>query len=362
MQRELSLIVHESDVQVKSISVDKYALHVKEFDSRIVRFWWGYRKLDVCEGIALLLPNTIINIAKKWLDASDNANKIYSLSLPYNTTGGLIRWAKGALWVAVTVQGNITVYTQELVQAYYFPRSPLYDPYSVLLVPSAQGLLFALPTLWLAYDFGTDLVKQQSAPSLYTITHAAVLTVPCETQEKYYIITLGFKGTTKLYADLKLLDREAKSFRIINTILITMSDLYKCTLYIADINSIRKHYSFETSINLNPEIHNFDSFEATASYLIVTQRCDDYRKMSFLSYDGKLLRTITLNGRLDQLFVLKSKSEVYITTWIKTFLSYCNEWRDCLFGTTIKVLEKPKQPKTSIRKPTCKPWRIGRKH
>ena len=50
MQRELSLIVHESDVQVKGISVDKYALHVEEFDSRIVRFWWGYRKLDVCEG------------------------------------------------------------------------------------------------------------------------------------------------------------------------------------------------------------------------------------------------------------------------------------------------------------------------
>jgi len=235
----------------------------------------------VSEGIALLLSNTIINIAQKWLDASDNANKIYSLSLPYNTTGGLIRRAKGALWVAVTVLGNITVYTQELVQAYYFPRSPLYDPYSVLLVPSAQGLLFALPTLWLAYDFGTGLVKQQSAPSLYTITHAAVLTVPCEAQEKYYIITLGFKGTTKLYADLRLLD-------------------------IADVNSIRKYYSFKTNINLNPEIHNFDSFEATASYLI---RCDDYRKMSFLSYDGKLLCTITLNGWLDQLFVLKSKSK-----------------------------------------------------
>lgn len=271
----------------------------------------------VPEGAALLGTTQVVNIAHKWLYDSYQSKHTYRLSLPFNAQSGHIYRAKGALWVAVAVRGNITVYTEGLEQLYYFPCSLPYDWSSVLLAPSAQGLLFVLPTHWQVYNLNKGLVKQYKTPLFSTILQADVLTVPCEGREKLYIITLGYTTHPRLYANRQFLLLSVNSFKILNQLLIVSHSSSNFTVYKAGIDRV------QVLSTLKPTFP-YHSFHATSSHIVAIntttrQHWDGQRywtdyalKVGFLSYEGAVFHTQILeNVSEDSVFAFRS--EVIIT-------------------------------------------------
>lgn len=369
MQRQEKLRSSKGVLQVPSRFVYIFSsfLHVEEFNSRIVYFmtsrralmvWKGETKIKeydlpfwsekiqglsvVPEGVAILGLFEVVNITNKWGNGScPQSERIYRNNTHGFAKGGLIRRVKGAQWVAVAIKGHISVYSEELLQVYYFPCSRFYDPSSILLAPSAQGLLYVLPAPhWLFYDFDSGREVQQSAPPLSTVTNAQVL--PCEGQEQHYIVTLGKEGV--LYADLTLLERGVMSFRIINQVLITLSDLGICTIYMAGIESVRRYYSCDLSRNLR--LIDFEDFAFASACLMVTERNQAGYKVKLFSYEGKFLYTLNKEQIL-RFRLLRSKSELFI--------------QDCT-GYSRFLLDQDPVKVEGKEGCICKPWKLGRKH
>lgn len=237
------------------------------------------------EGAALLGSAELINIVSDW----DKTERISSLLLSFNATSGVVRRLKGAKWLAVAVQGSVTVFTQELEHLYYFPWNAQYERSSILLAPSTQGLVYVLPSCWLIYNLNSGLAKQRAVPLFDILLEAEVLIVPCEDKDKHYIVTLGFSGDQrKLYSNYKLLDTGVSAIRVCNPVLLVFRGDRNLTLYKANIDCIYACRSFKCHDDC---YYSTNLHFLTSAYFAIFDRNLKYElngfRVSFISYECK---------------------------------------------------------------------------
>ena len=270
-------------------SLHRSRLYVWELKGRNNHIIDSFEAVDrVCDfaissdGAALLGESKVVNIPYQWLHTSYQPKLTYTLSPSYSLSSALIRRPEASPWVAVSVQGSISIYSNSLELLHFYPYPlPIQDRSSVLLAPSSHfGLLLLTPTQLIRYKPALKLMKIGVLAQFISIVQADCMVIRRENQYKYYVITLGYDGKRRIYANNELLPQtDVNFFSISQNILLICQDFSQFTLYKADFSHIKQYFSFKTSLK-------FASIYSTSAHIILYQPSP----VSFYNDKGQVVR------------------------------------------------------------------------